>query len=229
MRKMAMIYALALGGLCLTATAAERTRGPRLAPGVVQRIGGLQGRIGPRTRGFVAQEAARIVTGGGFSLLQVRMDIESADLGAANGGDIDALVQLALLQAAADAESELRDQINAMQAALNQKKAVRELGADTRRNDQTLKAQSSADYARLSQAGVIAAPVYTLDSPATLSGLEDRIAADQDDLDSLGSLGEIQQLRPQMLMDRRAKTMELLSNLMKASSDTSTAVAGNLK
>jgi hypothetical protein len=226
---MAIVGALALGGLCLTAVAAERVHMPRLAPGVAQRIGGLQGRLGPRTRDFVGQEAAKIVARGGFSLLQVRMDIESADLAAANGGDIDALVQLALLQAAVDEESDLRGQINAMQAALNQKKAMREAGADGRRNGQTLKTQSSADYARLSQAGSVVAPVYNLDSAAALSGLDDRIAADQDDLDSLGTLGEMQQLRLQMLMDRRAKILELLSNLMKAASDTSAAIAGNLK
>ncbi len=46
---------------------------------------------------------------------------------------------------------------------------------------------------------------------------------------SLSDLGDAQQLRLQMYMDRRSKMYETLSNLMKRSSDASSSIIANLK
>jgi hypothetical protein len=222
-----MIAALAAGGLCFTASAAERARpAPRLTPGVAQRIATLQGRVGPRSRAFIAQEAANVVVSGGFSLVRIRTDINDADLGVMGGGDIDALVQMVLLQAAIDAENDLRAQMTALQATINQKKAIREPVADARRSEQTLKALATTD-ARSHP--IFVAPVYSLDSATGLTGLDDRIAADQDATVAPGALNELQPLRLQMVLDRRYKMLELISNLLKAAADTSAAITANLK
>jgi Arc/MetJ-type ribon-helix-helix transcriptional regulator len=48
-------------------------------------------------------------------------------------------------------------------------------------------------------------------------------------LDSMSELSEMTSLRLQMVMDRRSKLMETLSNIMKSSSDTQGTIVGNLK
>jgi len=63
-------------------------------------------------------------------------------------------------------------------------------------------------------------------SVRTLDAAKD---AAQDDKDSLSDMGEMEQLRLQALMDRRAKAEEMLSNMMKKSSDTQNAIIGNMK
>jgi hypothetical protein len=51
----------------------------------------------------------------------------------------------------------------------------------------------------------------------------------RDQLDSLSEMGEMDSLRLQMLMDRRSKLMETLSNMLKKSSDTASSIVQNLK
>jgi hypothetical protein len=53
------------------------------------------------------------------------------------------------------------------------------------------------------------------------------VAAEQ--MAGLSELGETMQLRLQMAMDRRAKFVEALSNLLKKQSDTASAIVSNLK
>lgn len=48
-------------------------------------------------------------------------------------------------------------------------------------------------------------------------------------LQSLSDVSEELQMRLQMIMDRRAKLLEALSNIMKKQSDTAEAIAANLK
>ena len=54
-------------------------------------------------------------------------------------------------------------------------------------------------------------------------------AAIASQLDSFSELGEQMQLRLQMMMDRRAKILEALSNIMKKQSETAAAIVANLK
>jgi hypothetical protein len=48
-------------------------------------------------------------------------------------------------------------------------------------------------------------------------------------LDSLSDLGESQQFRLQMNMDRRSKSAAILSNILKKQSDTASSITQNLK
>jgi hypothetical protein len=48
-------------------------------------------------------------------------------------------------------------------------------------------------------------------------------------MDALGAPGDMQGLGLKMLMDRRAQTLQLLSNLLKTASDTAAAITANLK
>ncbi len=51
----------------------------------------------------------------------------------------------------------------------------------------------------------------------------------QDELDSMSEMGELQQMRLQMAMDRRAKLLETLSNVMKKMSQTKETLSANQK
>ncbi|MCC6807690.1 MAG: hypothetical protein IT381_09720 [Deltaproteobacteria bacterium] len=51
----------------------------------------------------------------------------------------------------------------------------------------------------------------------------------KDDLDSMGEQSELMQTRLQLYMDRRAKAMETLSNVMKKMAQTSEVIIGNMK
>lgn len=55
------------------------------------------------------------------------------------------------------------------------------------------------------------------------------VAVQAVDIDTLSELSQTEQLRLQMLMDRRSKTMETLSNTLKKLSDTQQAITQNLK
>jgi hypothetical protein len=57
--------------------------------------------------------------------------------------------------------------------------------------------------------------------------LDESAATDQ--VDSLSELGEEQQLRMQMAMDRLSKMMSTLSNVLAKHSETRDAIIGNLK
>lgn len=49
------------------------------------------------------------------------------------------------------------------------------------------------------------------------------------DLDNMSEMGEMESLKLQMIMDRKSKVMETLSNMLKKLSDTSSAITGNIK
>lgn len=64
---------------------------------------------------------------------------------------------------------------------------------------------------------------------ATKAELDARMKELKNDLDSLSEMGEMESLRLQMAMDRVAKLMSTLSNLLKKASDTQSAIVQNLK
>ncbi len=59
--------------------------------------------------------------------------------------------------------------------------------------------------------------------------LRDMTSLLKGDLDALSEIGEDTSLRLQMLMDRRSKYFEALSNIMRKASNTSSDIVGNLK
>jgi hypothetical protein len=61
---------------------------------------------------------------------------------------------------------------------------------------------------------------------ADLDALVNRL---KNDVDSMSEMGEMESLRLQMAMDRLAKMMSTLSNLLKKVSDTTNAITQNIK
>lgn len=130
--------------------------------------------------------------------------------------DINLLIQLVMAETSRQAEQDLRDQLAQMQAANQRKRAHREAA-------QTLR-QDRADLRDGTRPG--SRPVQPSDSRAALAAY---VASVSDGRDTLAEMGEMQQLRLQMHMDRRQKALEVLSNLLKKVSDTQDTIIGNLK
>jgi hypothetical protein len=86
--------------------------------------------------------------------------------------------------------------------------------------------------AALSAAGVLPSgetgPIDLQRGPL-VDGIVQGIAKVADQLESAAEMGETESLRLQMMMDRRSKMMQALSNLMKKQADTAAAIVQNLK
>lgn len=123
-------------------------------------------------------------------------------------GDIEALAFLVLLQASRSAQDDLRaimDQLTEINAA---KKRWRE------RNRAAMAGETDLDS------------VLQLVATLYVKQFQDEIGRQ---LDSMSEMGEMESLRLQMAMDRLAKMMSTLSNILKKLSDTASQITQNLK
>ena len=158
--------------------------------------------------------------------------------------DIDQLVQWVMMETARQADADLRDAMEQMRAANQQKARQREAAAAQKQSQAGVSAAARADYESRAQTRTVAcvkapclpAMAATPPQPAQIRlvaptgpNLASPPADSDQDKDSLSDMTETQQLRMQMLMDRRSKAMETLSNLMKKNADTQSAILSNLK
>jgi hypothetical protein len=217
---------LALG--CLASPAANAAP-PQEEPGRAK----LQSYLAASLRQWVREEGRRQAEAGpdlAVADAAARARLAGQDF---NQMDIDALVQLVMRECTEQADAELRDVMAEMKAANQQKKAKRE---ELQRSKQEQARQDAAlrdEYTQraqlatpaTAQAGDNAVVAPTLAEAQAKADLEDPKA----EMDSLSDASEEQQLKLQMLMDRRAKAYELLSNVMKKTSDTAAAINANLK
>jgi hypothetical protein len=154
------------------------------------------------------------------------MAVARTSLGSLAGveGDIEALCFIVLMEAAKSAQEDLKAVMAEVQAINAKKAALR------------------AAQAALNAAKASAKPCPTLDCISAIPASSDFAKADVDAvkqtltavpdarrLDKLGEMSEQQQIRMQIYMDRRAKALETLSNIMKKISDTQSTIAGNMK
>lgn len=133
-----------------------------------------------------------------------------------SGIDIDALVELVMAEIASDADQDLHNELAHMQDVNRQKQAQRS-AIRAQRQSRAVMADATSSQTAAPRSG---SSVASTDSVYTGA---------KDDLDNLNGLSEEQQLKLQMLMDRRQKALDMLSNLMKKQSDTDKAIIGNLK
>jgi hypothetical protein len=165
-------------------------------------------------------------------------------MGNLQGVDIEALEFLVLMQAAQDADKDLKNIMAEVQKHNQQKQALRQLlDATKQAKSQSANSAPSAVCATpacqslLGQARQLSASAGQLPHPVRLPATEHLTNADvaaiqqqaQDNLDSMNKMGETDSLRLQMAMDRMSKMMTTLSNLLKKVSDTSSSVVQNLK
>ena len=156
-----------------------------------------------------------------------------------NNNDIEAIAFLILMEASKSAQEDLKAIMAGVKSINNQKKEQRELLAKMQRQKSMTSEQ--LDSFKLSRSKTVA--IQKKQNPDTVrlvrsvafkkSPTKTEINAMVDqikkDLDSMNEMSELDQLRLQMLMDRRSKMMETLSNLMKKFSDTQEDIIQNLK
>jgi hypothetical protein len=179
-------------------------------------------------------------------------DIGWSVLGDLNGGDIEAVAFLVLMQAAKNVQEDLKAIMAQVKAINNAKAAIRsvmeKIDIDIKTNDGQKKERPPLDFSN--GMGNEAAyhhtlmPVVNKDSKCVVEfiitnlydGHLDDIAqlkTIKDDLtsklDSMSEMGEMESLRLQMAMDRISKMMSTLSNILKKISDTAAEITQNLK
>jgi hypothetical protein len=132
------------------------------------------------------------------------------DLASTAEPDIEALVQLVLLQTARDAEEDQRAILEDMKRTRERRAAVRAALATCKGDKACAKRQTPPADMKL----------------ADYVALVDTMAAATD---AMSELGEMESLRLQMAMDRLSKMMSTLSNLLKKTSETSASIVQNLK
>jgi hypothetical protein len=103
------------------------------------------------------------------------------------------------------------------------------LGVD----DQTLEARqlsqgNQADY-QAYLTSINETPATALNNTGTLAAMANSVSAAQDDVDSLGDMGDSMQMEVQVQMDKYSQIMEALSNIMKKMADTSQSIIENMK
>lgn len=167
-----------------------------------------------------------------------------AALGGIQGGDIEAVAFIVLMEASKDASDDLQKIMQDVQKRNQQKQALRQLLEDMKRiksqgpNGQpATPCASPACQSLLAQLrqfstvpGQLPHPIrLPADNSLTHGDLDQLLQQTQQNLDSMSEMGEMESLRLQMAMDRRSKFMDTLSNLMKKISDTDASIVGNLK
>ena len=168
--------------------------------------------------------------------------------------DIEDLVFLVMMEASKEAQDDLHDLLENMRAATQAKRRLRaaiaklkkRLEADEqqerdeyREHDEREREFERLDFDLITQALVVVAAQQSNHEAQALADTviltRQRLRRDQatdtakDDLDAMSELGEMESLRLQMVMDRRSKFIEALSNILRKMADTDAAILQNLK
>jgi hypothetical protein len=158
--------------------------------------------------------------------------------------DIEALVEMVMMEAAQDDDQDLQSLMQQMQAMTKAKDQIRALLNEMSQPMSALAGSPRSDvcvsaFCRSlpSKLAAINAATANLPHPSQLA-VSDKVTAEdvanaqaalQNDLDSDNDISQMSQLQMQMLMDRRSKALEAASNIEKSMSDTAAAILSNLK
>jgi putative addiction module CopG family antidote len=186
------------------------------------------------------------------SVRRFQRQTELASLGDLGGADIEALAFLVLMQAAKSAQEDLKAIMARVKAINEAKSALRDLMSSVSKDVAANAGQKNGEPPLDFSEGVgsekayhrallpVAEPTSDGTIPTVLAELHkgritqvDQLRAIRESLagkpDSLTDLGEFEQLRLQMAMDRRSKAMSVLSNVLKKMSEAQAAIVANLK
>lgn len=163
-------------------------------------------KLQPAVRAWVAQQGRAMAQAPTADVARIRGAVAQRFRGQINpqGGDIETLVMLVLMECVRQEQADLRDMLAAMQASRQKRAALRGAG-------QTVRDAASG------RSGLVRAPGAAVRS--SFAGSRD----------SMSEMGEAESLRLQMAMDRHSKFMSTLSNLLKKMSETSSGIVQNLK
>ena len=188
------------------------------------------------------------VIGAALNLLDEK-DRAFTELGSLANSDIEALVFTVMMEAAKSAAEDLKEIMKEIRAKNATKQKLRELQGKVKCDIANSTGQMRLEFG---QNGMGSERAYhhvfiPVEDPCSESGIKlietdlhkgritdisilDSIRDDlRDKLDSLSEMGEMESLRLQMIMDRRSKMIQTLSNIMKKISDTSQSIIQNIK
>ena len=167
----------------------------------------LTKRLQPSVRSWIAQEARKIAAQPQATEATVRSDLQARFAGQSlETADIDALLYLVMMEEAEAMDKDLKAAMAEMKAHNAAKQKSRESISMTKREGLATVEPKPTPQARLGA-----------------------IAATKGDLDSMNEMSEMTSLRMQTMMDRRAKVIAALSNIMKKISTTQDTLVQNLK
>jgi len=172
-----------------------------------------------------------------------------AVLGDFEGSDVEALVTIVMMQATRDTNEDLKEIMNEMKSMNTAKQKLREFHRKIKCDIANSTGQTRLTFGPngmgserayhhvlmpvvdpCEESGVkfIETDLYKgrIADVSILEFIRDEL---RDKLDSVSELGEMESLRLQMIMDRRSKLFETLSNIMKKISSTQEAITQNLK
>jgi Tfp pilus assembly protein PilP len=180
----------------------------------------LLAKASPAVRAWVRQEGRRVAKAGPVDQQTVTVAVRQrfGTLGSLGDGDIMAIAFLVMMEASRSAEEDLKaimDRVKRVNAEKQQQRAALEQAHGLR----------TSEYAATN---TVAAPQRMPATPPA-AGRTEKVREAAARPDSVGDLGQIEQLRLQQVMDRRSKMAETLSNIMKKMSDTQSSIIGNLK
>jgi hypothetical protein len=223
----AVLLAAALAALPTAGPAQEPLEFPPGAEATAER---LMPRVGPRTLVWIRQEAAREAANDTASeATAVRAVNSNRALGNLSDSDVTAIVFLVMMEAAKSAREDLKaimagvKQIDDAKAALRQPAQRATAAASTPR----IAAPPATTALQRPVASAHRAAVQPRPMPKPV--FDAQLERAKNDLDSLSEMRETESLRLQLAVDRQAKMMSTLSNLLKKMSESSSTITQNLK
>jgi hypothetical protein len=253
------LVAIALGcGLVASAVLAPAARGssggvsppgpvrtPEMPPEATRLHATHYGAVQPSVRFWIGVEAKKAAQAPPGAVTEASLAAATRARFAGQGmgpGDVDTLVALVLVEAAKQAERNLRALADKQRAALEARKKIRALQEALDR--QVADASGKPDRAPCGPPAcgglgleAVAAAVRQTSARVTLPATEPATVGDlrkvADEMkrkaDSLSEVGETESLRLQTAMDRLSKLMATLSNLVKQVSETSASILRKLE
>jgi len=165
-----------------------------------------------------------------------------------NEMDIEALIALVMIQAAKDAEQDMKDIMEEMKKKNEEKEALRQAQETMERNKRSMSRQMLDSFKTLTnpklttvtkpQAQKIQPARNVPDKTTTNPTVNSKVSATEiksvqekmrAKIESLNEITQIKSMRLQQMMERRTKSIETLSNIMKKISETEDSIVKNLK
>jgi hypothetical protein len=228
----------------------SQTQSVEIPADMSRRIAALQSALQPSARAWTDQQAhleSQKQTSDAPSIeaaVYNRFPALNTRGSSAKASDINSLVAIVMMQEAKDAETDLQQMTAQVKAINDAKQKMRDLLSQTQLE---VKSNENLDAKAMCQTAVCKSLPSTLNEissatantskpvrilvPAkpTYADLRTLPTQLQSNLNSMNDVSETMQLQLQMAMDRQAKLIETLSNLLKKIDDTASTVIQNIK
>lgn len=210
---------------------------------VSRRSESLHTSLQPSARIWMQQQAQIEARRPALDLEALRTAIRRRFTGAANV-DIETMVFMVMAEVAQNQEQDLRNQMQQMEAMEKEKQALRQLLNQMQQETAQLKAGEHTGVcqtpfcrslptrlAEMTTASTTQPRPFHLRAQENITypQLSSLLSQTDQALGSVSDLSQEQQLQMQTAMDQRSKLIEMLSNMLKSMSDTSTSIIANMK